>query len=227
MADTAQIKAYYESRYKTERLNAFPCDIARTSVFLRPIMERVAQGGNVLDVGCGVGYACELLLQQGFDVYGVDLAEEAIALARQRVPQGHFTPLVQDGPLPYPNAFFDAIACLGVLEHVVKPEGILNECRRVLKPAGLAVFVIPNTFSVYFLLSSGTGQIYEKPRTYTEWKRLLSNHQFTILEATKDPGPTMRKNDPITQKAKLLIHKFLNTLPLLCTYQFIFVVIPI
>jgi 2-polyprenyl-3-methyl-5-hydroxy-6-metoxy-1,4-benzoquinol methylase len=226
MTETADIKSYYKSRYKSEQHSAFPCDIVRTSAIVRPVVERFTQGGKVLDFGCGPGYTCDYLLKHKFEVHGIDIAEEAIALAKQHVPQGHFTVLSENGTLPYPDAFFDAITCLGVLEHVVNPERLLKECCRVINPAGLAVFVVPNTLSAYFLFSSGTGQIYEKPRTYTEWKDLLATCQFSILEAGKDPGPTMGRNYSVTKNAKLIIHKFLNILPRKYTYQFIFVVAP-
>jgi 2-polyprenyl-3-methyl-5-hydroxy-6-metoxy-1,4-benzoquinol methylase len=212
--DNTQIKTYYNSRYKAEQLNAFPCDVARTSIFMRPVLERIAQGGKVLDIGCGVGYTCELFLKHKFEVSGVDISEEAAKLAQKRVPQGQFAQIDNDCVLPYPNDSFDAITCFGVLEHVLNPDLLLKECRRIIKKSGIAVFVVPNSLSVYFLFSSGTGQIYENPRTYAEWKDLLCSHQFHIIETHKNPGPTMVKSDSLRKKAKLLVHKFFNLFPL-------------
>jgi len=186
----------------------------------------MARGGKVLDIGCGVGDVCELLFKHKFNVYGVDISEEAIKLAQKKVPQGQFSQINNDSALPYPGSFFDTITCLGVLEHVLNPEILLQECKRALKISGIAIFVVPNSLSPYFLFSSGTGQIYEKPRTHAEWRDLLYSNGFNIIKTSKDPGPTMVKSYPLRKKAKLLIHRFLNLLPTNYIYQFIFVVSP-
>ena len=225
--NNAQIKAYYESRYQHAQFHAFPNDVARTTIFINPILKRIAPGGKILDIGCGVGDACELLCQHQLEVYGVDISEEAIILAQIRVPQGQFAHIENDSALPYPNNFFDAITCLGVLEHVLHPDVLLKECRRIIQTTGMAVFVVPNAWSSYFLFFSGTGQIYEKPRTLAEWSHLLRTNGFTIVETRKDPGPTMVKSDPLKRQIKLLTHWFFNLFPLNYTYQFIFVVFPI
>lgn len=46
--------------------------------------------GLVIDLGCGSGILAEHLADRGFEVLGIDLSEELIALARQRVPSGAF-----------------------------------------------------------------------------------------------------------------------------------------
>ena len=225
--DNTQIKSYYNKRYQQDQLETFPCDVVRTEAFIRPILDRVAHRKRVLDIGCGVGYACELFLKHHYQVYGVDISDKAVSLARKRVPQGHFSQVDNGTVLPYQENFFDAVACLGVLEHVLHPESLLKECRRILTSSGIAVFVVPNSLSPYFRFFSGTGQIYEKPRTETEWENLLSRSGFQILERLKDPGPTIRKSFPLQKKTKILVHKCLNFLPIKYTYQFIMVTTPV
>lgn len=222
----AQIKAYYESRYQQAQGEAFPRDAARAATFIQPISNRLAPGEKVLDIGCGVGYACELLAQQQLAVYGIDISAEALKLAQIRVPQGRFAQIANDGALPYPNGFFDALTCLGVLEHVLHPEFLLQECRRVMQPAGMAIFVVPNARSPYFCFAGGTGQLYEHPRALAEWRKLLQANGFAIAETRKDPGPTLLKSFPCKKKAKIFLHRCLNLLPLAYTYQFIFAVLP-
>jgi SAM-dependent methyltransferase len=48
------------------------------------VRDRVRAPGRVLDVGCGTGTHSLWLAQQGFDVLGIDVAERAIELARQK-----------------------------------------------------------------------------------------------------------------------------------------------
>lgn len=225
--DNDQIKAYYNSRYKSTGLEAFPDDFARTEYFITPVLERVTQGGKVLDIGCGVGYSCELLLKHHYEVYGVDISDEAIILAQRKIPEGHFLQIDNNDVLPYNENFFDAITCFGVLEHVLHPERLLKESYRVMKAKGIAVFVVPNSLSPYFWFSSGTGQIYERPRMYTEWKNLLYRNGFQVIKRYKDPGPTILKSFVLKKKVKILAHKILNVFPFSFTYQFMLVTIPI
>lgn len=72
-------------------------DSARSSLlgYERPFVERLTthlrRPARVLDLGCGTGRpVAELLLRQGYSVTGVDQAEELLALARQRLPQGRW-----------------------------------------------------------------------------------------------------------------------------------------
>jgi SAM-dependent methyltransferase len=46
--------------------------------------------------------------------------------------------------LPYPDASFDGIACLDVLEHVADVEAVLMEMYRVLVPGGVILTTVPN-----------------------------------------------------------------------------------
>ncbi len=224
--DNAAIRAYYNARYQHDGSAAFPHDPERTRFFLSPVLQRIAPGGNVLDIGCGAGYACELLSRHQYHVYGVDIADEAVRLAQKNVPNGHFAQIDNDAVFPYEANVFSAIVCLGVLEHILHPGKLLQESLRVLHPSGIAVFVVPNALSPYFWFPSGTGQIYEKPRTYTAWEQVLSCHGFHIIERAKDPGPTLRKQLTMKKKLKILIHRFLNTLPFSFTYQMRLVTIP-
>lgn len=72
-------------------------DAARSSLFPyeHPFLERLTEGllrpARILDLGCGTGRpVAEFLVRQGFDVTGVDQAEELLALARKRLPEGRW-----------------------------------------------------------------------------------------------------------------------------------------
>ncbi len=45
---------------------------------------------------------------------------------------------------PFPEASFDAVAMLDVLEHMYDPMGSITQCARLLKPGGLLVVKSPN-----------------------------------------------------------------------------------
>jgi SAM-dependent methyltransferase len=47
-------------------------------------------------------------------------------------------------PIPYPDDTFDIVISANVLEHVVNPDAVFDEIRRVLRPGGVFVLQTPN-----------------------------------------------------------------------------------
>ena len=108
------------------------------------------RGRSVLDVGCGAGVDLARFARGGAAVTGVDLAPSAIDLARTNFAQqglhGRFE--VADGEaLPFPDNSFDMVFAHGVVQYTANPRRLVEECRRVLKPGGQAVFQVYNRIS--------------------------------------------------------------------------------
>jgi SAM-dependent methyltransferase len=108
------------------------------------------RGRRVLEVGCGAGVDLARFAKGGADVVGVDLASSAIELARANFSQqglsGEFR--VADGEaLPFPESSFDLVYAHGVVQYTTNPQRLVDECRRVLKPGGEAVFQVYNRIS--------------------------------------------------------------------------------
>lgn len=49
-------------------------------------------------------------------------------------------------PLPIPDASYDGVLLINVLEHIFEYQTLLAECRRVLRPGGKLVMVVPYLF---------------------------------------------------------------------------------
>ena len=114
------------------------------------------RGRTVLEVGCGAGVDLARFAKGGADVTGVDLAPSAIELAHanfsQQGLQGRFE--VADGEhLPFPDNTFDMVYAHGVVQYTANPRQLVDECRRVLKLGGRAVFQVYNRVSWLNLLS--------------------------------------------------------------------------
>ena len=108
------------------------------------------RGRSVLDVGCGAGVDLARFAKGGAEVTGVDVAPAAVALARanfdQRGLRGRLE--VADGEhLPFPDAAFDFVYAHGVVQYTANPRQLVDECRRVLKPGGEAMFQVYNRVS--------------------------------------------------------------------------------
>ena len=80
--------------------------------------------GRALDLGCGTN---ELMRRYRGDGLGVDVHQ-----------WGRVDLVVEDSSqLPFPDASFDTITCLGALNHIPNREKVLPEAARLLKPDGL------------------------------------------------------------------------------------------
>lgn len=100
-------------------------------------------GHAVLDLGCAGGFMAEALAERGAQVTGLDPAQDAIAAARAHAAATGLTIRYDVGvgeALPYPDASFDHVVCVDVLEHVGDLAKVLSEVTRVLRPGGLFLF---------------------------------------------------------------------------------------
>ncbi len=124
----------------------------RRAAVLRCLSECNAQGGRVLDVGCGSGVLLVNMAEMGHQVYGVDIAPGMVEEARNSFEKHGLDPdNVQLGgieKLPYEDNSFDVVTCVGVLEYVFKEEEALSEIKRILKKNGQIIFTLPNIFKL-------------------------------------------------------------------------------
>ncbi len=114
------------------------------------------RGRDVLDVGCGAGVEVVRFARAGARVTGVDAASRAVDLARRNVEaQGLQARLeAADGEaLPFPDASFDLVYAHGVVQYAADDRAVVRECRRVLRPGGLAIVQVYNRRSWLQLLS--------------------------------------------------------------------------
>ena len=108
------------------------------------------RGKRVLDVGCGAGTDLARFARGGAIVTGVDLSSSAIVLAKDNfAQQGLAGDLrVADGEhLPFADDSFDFVFAHGVVQYTAFDKALVDECRRVLKPGGTAVFQVYNRIS--------------------------------------------------------------------------------
>lgn len=113
--------------------------------FFIPLLQtaqRYKRAGHFLDVGCGVGLLVKMAAEVGFDAYGVELSRPAALYGKEKfglqiVP----TDLVSAG---FPANTFDVVTMSQVLEHITRPEALLREIHRVLKPDGVLIAESPN-----------------------------------------------------------------------------------
>lgn len=105
------------------------------------VVGRVADGSDVLDVGCGGG---KMLRTVNVHHRGVTLLGCDVVVPTDINGDFAFTQLDQDtGLLPYDDASVDIALMIDVLEHVDHPETVLEEIARVLRPGGRVLAFVP------------------------------------------------------------------------------------
>jgi ubiquinone/menaquinone biosynthesis C-methylase UbiE len=108
------------------------------------------KGKKVLDVGCGAGVDLLRFARGGAVCTGVDISPSAIALARKNAEYQKLDVDLQVADaeaLPFADGTFDLVFAHGVIQYSHSTQGVIDECRRVLKPGGEAIFQAYNRHS--------------------------------------------------------------------------------
>jgi ubiquinone/menaquinone biosynthesis C-methylase UbiE len=103
-----------------------------------------ARALDVLDVGCGTGFLALQLAALGHRVFGVDLADEMLELARSKAAAAVLTAHFELGDaerLPCADTSFDLVIERHVIWTLPEPDVALREWARVLRSGGRAVLI--------------------------------------------------------------------------------------
>jgi ubiquinone/menaquinone biosynthesis C-methylase UbiE len=137
---------YFDRQYLLEYEPLFSLEKDRHEVARLIELLGLPLGARVLDVPCGQGRHAHLLAEAGFNVRGVDLSRDLLALAhaRGRAPNLRYTRAdMRRLPRSW-SAGFDAVINLftsfGFFLDPADDERVIAEFARVLKPDGLLVW---------------------------------------------------------------------------------------
>lgn len=132
--------------------------------FIQDSLERLGSDGpfeRALNLGTGEGEYDRMIAAHCKHLYAVDINEDDIAYARKinrglsNVEYGVENAL----QLSFADNTFDLVISVEVIEHVGRPEAMVREIQRVLKPGGLAFITFPQL---------------DFPFTYDPFNRILS-----------------------------------------------------
>ncbi len=144
--------------YEQIRREAFGEDIGQCSWLTADEQDKflgwlnLSSGKTLLDVACGSGGpALRIATTIRCSVVGVDVHEQAIATANSLAAQRGLSERAQfqvadaTTQLPFPNASFDAIACIDAINHLPNRPRVIADWARLLKPGGRLLFTDPIT----------------------------------------------------------------------------------
>jgi|GEM_PF-546267 len=112
--------------------------VARRQWVLTQLKRHCQPGARGIDIGCGSGFTSLWLSQHGFPTLGTD----AHRIVYKSTPP-HLGFLQGDIRAVTPQAEFDFLTLLDVVEHVADDEMFLRHCLKFLKPNGIAVITTP------------------------------------------------------------------------------------
>jgi ubiquinone/menaquinone biosynthesis C-methylase UbiE len=130
-----------------------------------------------LELGCGTGRLANSLFQISNEVYGVDLSQEVLKIAKQKYPKLNLE-CSEVINLPYPDNYFDMVIINGSLHHFFAVEKTFKEAHRVLKAGG--AFVLLGEPNSEFLKPYN-------PFFYTWALNRVFNKLFGFLSSNKGP----------------------------------------
>ena len=157
----------WDRTFGWKRRNEAAATLKHAEAFLKP-------GATVLDVGCGMGYALEVLNEDyGITSFGCDVVPSTHRIRRFARFDGNH--------LPFANASFDVVMLIFVLHHAEDAAALLHEAARVARKA---VLVVEDTPQNMFDRRWGEMHIRNfnrrhgipwagRIRTETEWKQLF------------------------------------------------------
>lgn len=102
---------------------------------VRQFLDQCDLASKIIDLGCGEGVLVNEYRQRGLDIIGLDMNYETEWVLRGS--------LLDTG---YPDASFDTVLCLDVLEHLnfSEQERAVSEIARILQPGGVFLLTVPN-----------------------------------------------------------------------------------
>jgi SAM-dependent methyltransferase len=103
------------------------------------IISHIPPNAKILEIGAGAGWQAEYMKNLGYEVEAVDI-EYGIYSSIKIFPIKNYN----GRDLPYSNDRFDLIFSSNVLEHVIEIDDLMREMRRVLKPGGVAIHLMPS-----------------------------------------------------------------------------------
>lgn len=121
-------------------------DFERFSYYVN-LLRKYKRSGNVLDIGCLTGNFLKIAKDNGFSPFGVEFRPVAIETAKslygiQNIWNGYFEEIAPQ--LIAADTRYDIISLWETLEHVLYPEEVIRNARRLLAPGGLIAITVPN-----------------------------------------------------------------------------------
>ncbi|MCS6318444.1 MAG: class I SAM-dependent methyltransferase [Nitrospira sp.] len=130
----------------------------------------------VLDIACGEGYGSAGLAGVAAQVYGVDIAPDAIAHAKAKYQRPNVEFLTgRCADIPLADGTVDLVVSFETIEHHTEHNEMFAEIKRVLRPGGLMIMSSPDKLE-YTERANHANAYHVKELYAEEFQRLVERH---------------------------------------------------
>ncbi len=156
-------------------------------------VEYIKEKDVVLDLGCGNGQNSLKIAKVAKKVIGIEINPKSLEIAIKtskhlRIRNIKFILGDLEKKLPIPKKSIDKVVMLALLEHLKERNQIMEEIKKVIKPAGLLFISVPNSQTTWKKMQRSVGMSsYSDPDHKIEYserqiKKFLSKHGFIIKQ---------------------------------------------
>lgn len=142
----------------------------------------IQPNAKVLDLGCGMGEPiAKYLIEQGFNLTGIDGSHKLIELAKPRFPKAKF--MAQDMREVNLNEKFDLVIAWNSFFHLSKDDqrSMFKIFEKHINPNGILMFTSgPSDGEIWS--DNGGEMLYHASLDVEEYKKLLLEHNFEIIK---------------------------------------------
>ena len=140
----------------------------------------IGKNKKVLDMGCRDGILTRHFIQQN-EVTGLDIDKHALEACRENlniaIKWADFSLQI-----PMPSSSFDAVVAGEVIEHLPYPEITIAEIARILKPEGLFIGSVPNSYHIKNRLRVLKGRLIDYDQTHLRAYNVMLLRQYLEKE---------------------------------------------
>ncbi|OGS72732.1 MAG: methyltransferase type 11 [Flavobacteria bacterium RIFCSPLOWO2_12_FULL_35_11] len=142
---------------------------------------------KLLEIGCGPGNITKFLLSAGpdFDIFGIDIAQNMIELAKKNNPKARFA-IMDSRNIDDIKTKFDGIVCGFCLPYLSHTDSIklISDCYKLLNKNGLIYisFVEGDPIKSGFQIGSSGDRIYFYYHNLDDLKTQLVENKFNELK---------------------------------------------
>jgi SAM-dependent methyltransferase len=153
---TSEYRKRYGRTYLEDRDNIARLGEAR----IRRIERILGRRGELLDVGCAMGFFLDAARKRGWSARGVEVSRFAAEWGRRNLSLDIRTGSFEDFEVP-PGSL-DVVTFFYVAEHFSRIETVVSKAARALRSGGMLVLALPNRSGAGFRLDRG-GYLARRP----------------------------------------------------------------
>jgi len=130
---------------------------------------------HFLEIGVGTGDFITFISNRGFHGVGIDISQEAVDIAMERIRKARLEKIVKIGEESVfdISGIYDIVFSFEVLEHIDEDEKFINVIKRLLDREGVFIFSVPAHMKMWGASDEWAGHVrrYEKREIISKLER--------------------------------------------------------